>query len=152
MLYTRLKSLYQNTKCLHVLCLVVQSCLTLCDPMDYSPPGSSCHGDSLGKNTGMGCQALLQGIFPTQGSNPCLLHYRWIHYCWATGEAQIEAYPLLKSYWDFSVNPTDSFLAQGLCTYYSFCLEDPPYPLLVLWILLSMSVSASDKPSLNPQI
>ena len=35
-----------------MLCLVPQSYLTLCDPMDYSPPGSSVHGDSLGKNTG----------------------------------------------------------------------------------------------------
>ena len=50
-----------------VLCLVAQSCLTLCDPMDSSPPGSSVHGDSLGKNTGVGCHVLLQGIFPTQG-------------------------------------------------------------------------------------
>ena len=34
-----------------------QSCLTLCDPMDYSPPGSSVHGDSPGKNTGLSCHA-----------------------------------------------------------------------------------------------
>ena len=34
--------------------------------------------DSPGKNTGVGCHALLQGIFPTQGLNLCLLHYRWI--------------------------------------------------------------------------
>ena len=54
--------------------LVVQSCLTLYDPMDCSPPGSSVHGDSPGKNTGGGCHPLLQGIFPTQGSNPTLLH------------------------------------------------------------------------------
>ena len=32
-----------------------------------------CSRDSTGKNTGVGCHALLQGIFPTQGSNPCLL-------------------------------------------------------------------------------
>ena len=38
--------------------------------VDCCPPGSSVHGDSPGKNTGMGCLALLQGIFPTQGSNP----------------------------------------------------------------------------------
>ena len=37
-------------------------------------------GDSLGKNTGVGCHALLQGIFPTQGSNPGLLHCRQILY------------------------------------------------------------------------
>ena len=42
--------------------------------MDCSPPGSSVHRDSPGKNTGVGCHALLQGIFPTQGSKPCLLH------------------------------------------------------------------------------
>ena len=36
------------------LCLVTQSCPTLSDPMDYSPQGSSVHGDSSGKNIGMG--------------------------------------------------------------------------------------------------
>ena len=36
--------------------------------MDRNPPGSSVHGKSLGKNTGVGCHALLQGIFPTQES------------------------------------------------------------------------------------
>ena len=64
------------SKC--VLGLVAQSCLTLCHPMDCSPPGSSVHGDSPGKNTGVGCHALLQGIFLIQGSNPCLLHCRQI--------------------------------------------------------------------------
>ena len=63
-----------------VLCLVAQSCLTLCDPMGCLP-GSSVHGDSPGKNTGVGCHALLQGIFPTQGSNLGLPHYRQILYC-----------------------------------------------------------------------
>ena len=60
--------------------LVTQSCRTLCDPMNCNPPGSSVHGDSPGKNTGVGCHALLQGIFPTQGSNPGLPHFRWIPY------------------------------------------------------------------------
>ena len=50
-----------------------QSRLTLCDPMDWSPTGSSFPGDSPGKNTGVGCNALLQGIFLTQGSNLHLL-------------------------------------------------------------------------------
>ena len=58
--------------------LVTQSCPTLCDPEDCSPPGSSVHGDSPGKNTGVLCHALLQGIFPTQGSNSGLMHCRWI--------------------------------------------------------------------------
>ena len=43
----------------------IQSCPTLCDPVDVSPPGSSVHGDSPGKNPAVGCRALLQGIFPT---------------------------------------------------------------------------------------
>ena len=60
--------------------LVSRLCLTLCDPMDCSPPGSSLHGDSPGKNTGVGCHVLLQGIFPTQGSNPDLPHWGWILY------------------------------------------------------------------------
>jgi len=48
--------------------------------MDCSLPGSSVYGDSPGKNTGVGCHALLQEIFPTQGLNPGLLHYRRILY------------------------------------------------------------------------
>ena len=63
-----------------VLCLVTQSCPSLCDPMDCSPPGSSVHGDSPGKNTGTGLHALLPGIFQTQVSNPGFLHCRWIFF------------------------------------------------------------------------
>ena len=48
------------------------------DLMDCSPSGSSVHGDSPGKNTTVSCHALLQEIFPTQGSNPDLPHCRWI--------------------------------------------------------------------------
>ena len=48
---------------------VAQLCPTLCDPMDCSLPGSSVQGDSLGKITGVGCHALLQGIF--------LIHWSW---------------------------------------------------------------------------
>ena len=60
----------------YVLCLVAQSCPALCNSMDCS---SSVHGDSSGKNTGMVCHTLLQGgVFPTQGSNPGLLHCRRI--------------------------------------------------------------------------
>ena len=60
--------------------LVSQSYPTLCDSSDCNSPGSSVHGDSPGKNTGVGSHALLQGIFPTQGSNPGLPHDRWIFY------------------------------------------------------------------------
>ena len=51
----------------------LQLCPTLCDPMDYRPPGSSVHRHYPSKNTGVGFHALLQGIFPTQGLNLCLL-------------------------------------------------------------------------------
>ena len=59
-------------------CLVTQLCPALCDPMDCSPLGSFVHRDSPGesKNTGVSCHALLQGIFPTQWSNPHLLHWQ----------------------------------------------------------------------------
>ena len=117
--------------------ICAQWCQTLCDHMDYSPPGSSVHdgllfpspgeadspelkmdslptespgepcltiyiyesrsvmSDSLwphglyspwnspGQNTGEGSHSLLQGIFPTQGLNPDLLHWRWILYQWS---------------------------------------------------------------------
>ena len=65
--------------CLHAPSL--QPCPTLRDHIDCNLPGSSVPGDSLGKNTGVGCHSLLQGIFPTQGSSPRplhFLHWRWI--------------------------------------------------------------------------
>ena len=58
----------------------ILSHLILCNHVDCSPPGSSVHGDSPGKNTGVGCHALFQGIFPTQGLNPGLPHCRRILY------------------------------------------------------------------------
>ena len=88
---------------------VIQSCPTLCGPMDCSLPGSSVHGifqagvlewgaiyiqitsypnvsrlyspwNSPGQNTGLGNISLLQRIFPTQGSNPGLPHCKQILY------------------------------------------------------------------------
>ena len=47
--------------------------VTLCDPTDCSPPGSSVHGILQARMLEWGCHALLQGTFPTQGSNPRLL-------------------------------------------------------------------------------
>ena len=48
--------------------------------MRCSPLGTSVRGDSLGKNIGVGCHDFPQGIFPTQVSNPVLLHFRQILY------------------------------------------------------------------------
>ena len=52
--------------------VVVKWGLTLCNTIGCSPPDSSIHGIFPGKNTGVGCRFLLQGIFPTQGQNPSL--------------------------------------------------------------------------------
>ena len=65
---------------IYKICLDLQSCLTLWDPMDCNPPGFSVHGNCSGKNTVVGCHALLQGIFPIQGLNPGLPHYKQILY------------------------------------------------------------------------
>ena len=51
-----------------------------CNPMDCQDPPSRILQNSPGKNTGMDGHALLQGIFPTQGTNPGLPHCRWILY------------------------------------------------------------------------
>ena len=58
--------------CVHAKQL--QLCRILCIPMYNSPSGSSVHGDSPVKNTGVGCNALLQGIFPNQELNQHVLH------------------------------------------------------------------------------
>ena len=62
------------------MCLVTQLCPTLCDPMDCNPPGSSAHGGSPRQEYWSGWHFLFQGIFPTQGLNPGLLHHRQILY------------------------------------------------------------------------
>ena len=58
--------------------LVAQLYPILCDPMDCSLPGSSVHGKSPGKNAGVSCHFLLQGVFLPQGLNLGLLHCRQI--------------------------------------------------------------------------
>ena len=67
------------------LCLVAQSCQTLCDPMDCSPPAFSVHRDFPGKNTGVGFMPSSRGSsqpgdLPNPGIEPSLPHYRWILY------------------------------------------------------------------------
>ena len=78
--------------------------LTLCDPMNCSPPGSSVHGDSPGKNTGVGCHALLQRLFPIQGSNLCLLILRYWHAGFLTTSATWEALSSLNKVKHYSIN------------------------------------------------
>ena len=82
------------------LCAVLSLLAVPCNPMDCSPPISSVHGDYPGKNTGAGCHALLQGIFPTQGLNPGIPHCKLILYCLShQGSARIleyVAYPFCR--------------------------------------------------------
>ena len=68
----------QFIECCTVLtCSVVSNSLR---PHDYSLVGTSVDGDSPGKNTGVGCHALLPRIFPTQRLNPGLLNCKQILY------------------------------------------------------------------------
>ena len=68
-----------------------------------------CPWDSPGKNTGMGCHALLQGILPTQGSNPGLLHSRQIFFTvWASWEAHNKTLAFLS---EKAMTPHSSTLA-----------------------------------------
>ena len=64
-----------------MLCCAVLSRLVMSDSLQpHGLSGSSVHGDSPGKNAVVDFHALLQGIFPTQGLNPGLLHCTWILY------------------------------------------------------------------------
>ena len=58
-----------------VLVRACSVCLTL-SPRGLQPARLLCPRDSPGKNTGVGCHFLLRGTFPTQGWNPCLLHWQ----------------------------------------------------------------------------
>ena len=73
-------SSHSNIMKAYAPCLVAKLCPTLCDPITVAWQ-SPVHGDSPGKNTGVGCHAFLQGIFTTQESNPGLPHCRQILYC-----------------------------------------------------------------------
>ncbi|KAI4529493.1 hypothetical protein MG293_020741 [Ovis ammon polii] len=53
----------------------------VCDPTDCSPPCSSVHGISPGKNTGVGSQCLLEENLPNAGLEPDLPHCRQVVYC-----------------------------------------------------------------------
>ena len=61
--------------------LIVQSCLTLSDPMYCSLPGSSVHRILQARILEWVAISFIQEIFLTQGSNPDLLHCRQILYC-----------------------------------------------------------------------
>ena len=78
--------------CVCVLCSVTLVMSDSLQPHGLKPTRLLYPWNFPGKNTGVDCHALLQEIFPTQGSNPHLLHHRQILYCWATGEAPVDTY------------------------------------------------------------
>ena len=79
--YREVPHLFYKWKYISFDCAESFSGFQLCAPVDCNLSGSSVHGDSLGKNTGVDCHALLQRIFPIQGLSPGLLHCRWILFC-----------------------------------------------------------------------
>ena len=98
------------------VCLLAQSCPTLCTSMDYSLPGSSVHGISLGKNTWVGCLFLLQGSsLPSLQVNhtynislPFLYGYKLRHHVWASLVAQrLKCLPAMWETWVRSLGRED---------------------------------------------
>ena len=90
--FTPLVNSFLNTL-LFVMCINAQSCPTLCNTVDCSPPGSSV-GEFPGKNTEVGSHSLLQGIFPTQGLN-----------CGVGGDPAFSVTPFLTLYGDSVRSP-----------------------------------------------
>ena len=84
------------------VCVVAQLCPTLATPQTLA---CQAPWDSLGKNTGVGCHFLLQGIFLTQESNPCLLHCRQTLY-----PLSDEYLNIIKAVYD---KPTASIILKG---------------------------------------
>ena len=78
--YNTVVPIFHSLYSIYVLCLVAQSCQTLCDPMDRSLPDSSVHGSLQARILEWVAMPSSRGIFPTQGTNPGLLHGRWILY------------------------------------------------------------------------
>ena len=110
----------------YVLCLVTQSCPTLCEPMDCILPGSSVHGDSPGKNTGVDCHAFLQEIFPTQGSNPGIPHCRQILYHLSHQESlSLLTASTIQETWVWSLGQEDPPGEGNGNTFQYSCLEKP---------------------------
>ena len=96
---------------LMMLGLVTQHVWLFLTTWTCSLPGSSVHGDSPGKNTVVGCHALLQEIFPIQRSHPGLPHSRWIPYWLLHQRSPVLWYRAEKlSYCDFKTIAVYCFL------------------------------------------
>ena len=124
-----------------VTCSVIQSCYTLCDSMDCSPPSSSVHGIFHARILTQVAISSGKGIFPTQGLNLCLLHGQADSgiYHWATWEAQVASWInkylsiIIIIYFDAQIVPG---LASGMAPQVDSCVLQivPPHPLgIAFW-------------------
>ena len=79
----------------------IQPCLTLCDLMGSSPPGFTVGLLPPGKNTGVCCHALLQGILPTQGLDPGLPYCRQFLFCLSHQRSTLILFVSFKYYFTY---------------------------------------------------
>ena len=145
--------LYMTWVCVCVCaCTCTQSCLTLCNLLDCSPPGSSTHRIFQARITGVGCQSLLQGIFPTQGLSPRLLHF--LHW-------QVDSLPL--NHWGSSFSYERVPIYSFTCTCSVFpapLIEELSFPhcmfllplLYINWLYIHEFISDFSAPSIDESV
>ena len=92
-----LTSLTDSILLIYVCVLVIQSCLTPCDPKDCSPPGYSVHGILQARILEWVIIAFSRGSSWSQGSNPGLLHFRQILYHLSHQGSSINIYNIMNN-------------------------------------------------------
>ena len=100
------------------MCLVAQLCLTLCNPIDCSPPGSSVHGNSPGKNTGVVAMPSSRGSFQPRDWTQVSCIAGGFFTIWATGKAHyttISSVQFSRSVMSESLWPHESQHARPPC-------------------------------------
>ena len=114
-----------------VLVLVAQSCPVLCDPMVCSPPGSSFHGIFQARILEWVAISSSRGIFPTQGSNPRLLHWQAdslpVSHLGSPGISQRSQFCLVQSFFCLRLQCIAPFLySLDNCALFDFSFEPLP--------------------------
>ena len=131
---------YDKSLCAVLSCSVVSDSL---QPHGLEPARLLCPWEySPGKNTRVGCHALLQGILLTHGSNLGLLHYRQILYLWATREAHI-GFNLLK--FKSTILPSEKDISAQVLFFF-------PYIFQLLFPVLHFFVCSWLKTKINLEI
>ena len=134
-------------------CLVAKSCATLLRPHGWYTTRHLCSWDFPGKNTGVGYHFLLQRIFPTQGSNPCLLHWQVdslplshlgspLPYILLAGK-NLVFFAFLYFSWGSQGKNTE-VVCHSLLQWTTFCENSPPQPVhlgwpYTAWLIVSLS-------------